>query len=165
MSAKSVNDKLLSLSTWDGYFMDMATLVASKSKDRSIRCGTVIVGEGHTILSTGYNGFPRGVDDYNEDYHKRPEKYLWTSHDAQNAVFNAARNGIKLLHSRSYHNAHPCHDCARALVQAGIVEVTIPTNHDDLFDKKELRVDWKESCSKAREIFKAANVMVTEYGV
>ena len=165
MSAESVNRKMLSLSTWDGYFMDMATLVASKSKDQSIRCGTVIVGEGHTILSTGYNGFPRGVDDYNEVYHKRPEKYMWVIHDAQNAVFNAARNGTKLLGSRAYMNAHPCHDCARALVQSGIVEVTIPTKLEDPFYRHGRWEDWEESFAKAREIFKAGNVRVGEYGV
>ena len=161
----SVETNILGESTWEGYFMDMATFVSSKSKDRSMRCGTVVIGEGNTVLSTGYNGFPRGVDDYNEEYHKRPEKYIWTSHDAQNAVFNAARNGIKLLGSKAYSNAHPCHDCARALVQAGIVEVTIPEKHDDPFYRHGRWTDWEESFSKAREIFKAAHVKVTEYGV
>lgn len=154
-----------SKSTWDGYFMDMATLVASKSKDQSMRCGAVIVGEGHTILSTGYNGFPRGVDDYNEEYHKRPEKYVWVVHDGQNAIFNAARNGIKLLGSTMYLTAHPCQDCARAIVQAGIVEVNIPTKHEDPFYTHGRWTDWEESFLKAREIFKAGLVRVLEHGV
>ena len=105
------------------------------------------------------------MDDENEVYHKRPAKYVWTEHDVRNAIYNAARNGIKLLDSRIYVNAHPCHDCARAIYQAGIVEVIVPTNNDALFEEKELRMDWEESCSNARAIFKEGNVMVTEHGV
>ncbi len=165
MSAKSVNAKLISDPTWEGYFMDMATLVASKSKDRSTRCGIVIVGEGHTVLATGYNGFPRGVDDYNEYYHKRPEKYAWTEHAERNAIYNAARHGIRLLGSTAYTNVHPCIECARALVQAGIKEVTVPSNNDPLFHNLEQRIDWEESFLKAREILSEGHVVVTEYGV
>ena len=165
MSAKSVSAKLLSLSTWEGYFMDMATLVSSKSKDRSMQCGMVVVGEGNTVLATGYNGFPRGVDDYNEEYHKRPEKYVWTEHAERNTIYNAARNGAKLLGSKAYVNGHPCIECARAIVQAGIVEVTIPTKHNDPFYLQGRWTDWEESFSKAREIFKAGRVRVVEYGV
>lgn len=154
-----------SMDGWDTYFMKMAHLIASKSKDRSIKCGCVVVGEGNMVLTTGYNGFPRGVDDTNEEYHKRPAKYIWTEHAERNAVYNAARNGIKLLDSRAYITGHPCHECARGLVQAGIVEVIVPTNNDDLFEDKELRTDWKALSVKARDIFKEAQVMVTEHGV
>jgi len=154
-----------SLDTWDSYFMKMASLVATKSKDRSMKCGCVVVGEGNSVLSTGYNGFPRGADDDDEALHQRPVKYIWTAHDAANAIFNAARNGIKLLDSRVYLNAHPCHDCARGLVQAGIVEVIIPTKHNDPFYMQNRWVDWEESFSHSRDIFKAGKVMVTEHGV
>lgn len=153
------------MDTWDAYFMKMARLVASKSKDRSMKCGCVVVGEGNSVLSTGYNGFPRGADDDDEALHQRPTKYIWTSHDAANAIFNAARNGTKLLDSRAYLNAHPCHDCARGLVQAGVVEVIIPTKHNDPFYLLERWVDWEESFSNSRDIFKAGKVLVTEHGV
>lgn len=151
--------------TWDTYFMSMADLVSTRSKDRSIKCGCVVVGEGNTVLSTGYNGFPRGSDDANEELHKRPTKYVWTAHDAANAVFNAARNGTALLESRIYLSAHPCHDCARAISQAGIIEVIIPTKHEDPFYKLDRWTDWEESFNDAREIFKAGHIMVTEYGI
>jgi len=155
----------LSEKTWDAYFMEMAYLVASKSKDRSMTCGCVLVGEGNVVTATGYNGFPRGVDDDNEAYHQRPTKYIWTAHDAQNAIFNAARSGSKTLDSRAYLSAHPCQDCARALVQAGIVEVIIPTKEEDPFFQLDRWDDWEESFNNARAIFKAGHVMVTEHGV
>ena len=161
----SVETDILSESTWDGYFMDMATFVSTKSKDRSMRCGTVIIGEGNCVLSTGYNGFPRGVDDYNEEYHKRPEKYAWTEHGERNAIYNAARNGVRLLGSKAYITGYPCVECARAIVQAGIVEIIVPTKETDPFFLMGRWDDWEESFAKARKILKAGNVRVGEYGV
>jgi dCMP deaminase len=150
---------------WDEYFMNMAEFVASKSKDRSGKIGTVLVGEGNTVLTTGYNGFPRGVDDENEEYHKRPEKYFWTEHSERNAIYNAARNGIKLYGAHAYSTAHPCVDCARAFVQAGIKEITIPTKHQDPFYKMGRWPDWEESFTKAREVLGAGGIKVRIYAV
>ena len=48
---------------WYDYFIRMADLVALKSKDPSTKCGVVVVGADNQILSTGYNGFPRGVEE------------------------------------------------------------------------------------------------------
>lgn len=150
---------------WNEYFMEMATLVASKSKDQSMKCGTVIVGEGHTILTTGYNGFPRGVDDNNEEYHKRPEKYAWTEHGERNAIYNAARHGVRLLGSRAYITGYPCVECARAIVQSGIVEIIIPTKDTDPFFQRGRWGDWVESFEKAKQVLKAGRVVVTRYAV
>ncbi len=105
---------------WDSYFMEMATLVASKSKDRSTKVGCVIVGPNNEVRSTGYNGFCRGVDDENDDRHERPEKYLWTEHAERNAIFNAARNGIRMEDCTAYTTMFPCADCARSFIQSGI---------------------------------------------
>lgn len=151
--------------SWDDYFMRIATQVATKSKDRSVKVGTVIVGEGHTILATGYNGFPRGVDDKNEAYHRRPEKYNWVSHDAQNAIFNAARHGIRLLGSTAYVTCHPCVDCARAFIQAGIKEVVIPIKEKDSFYLLGRWENWEASFIKAREVFGAGRVKVRTHAV
>lgn len=112
--------------TWDAYFSKLAELAATRSKDRSTQVGCVIVGPDNEIRSTGYNGFPRGVDDAVEERHQRPEKYLWTEHAERNAVFNAARSGIALKGCRAYSTLFPCMDCARALAQVGVVELIAP---------------------------------------
>lgn len=162
--------------TWDTYFIQMANLVASKSKDDSTKVGCIIVSADNTVLSMGYNGFPRGVrettlercswcngtgrkramggvvlsstpyEEYHtcimchgkgrvptdtvdpERWHKRPEKYQWVEHAERNAVFNAARKGIRLEGGIAYLNWEPipCSDCTRALIQAGIVEIVGP---------------------------------------
>jgi dCMP deaminase len=142
--------------------MKMAFLVASKSKDLSMKCGTVLVGDGHAVLSTGYNGFPRGVDDSNTERYKRPEKYFWTEHGERNAIYNAARNGIKLLQSTAYVTGFPCVDCARGLVQAGINLVVIPTKETDPFFNEGRWDDWEVSFSKAREVLLEGGVNIME---
>lgn len=127
-------------SDWDDYFMGMARHAATKSKDRSVKVGAVIVGRGNAILSTGWNGFPRGVDDYVEERHERPTKYLWTEHAERNAIFNAASLGVPLWGSTLYTTLMPCCDCARAIIQSGIHLVVTPepeaarrcTSHHDV---------------------------------
>lgn len=108
---------------WDSYFMEMAELVASKSKDRSTKVGCVIVGPNHEVRTTGYNGFCRGIDDDVDERHERPEKYLWTEHAERNAIYNAARNGIRIEDCTAYTTVFPCADCARSFIQSGVKRV------------------------------------------
>ncbi len=146
---------------WHAYFMEQAHFVASKSKDESMKVGTILVTTNNTIASTGYNGFPRGVDeDECPDRKKRPEKYDWTEHAERNAVYNAALNGVKTQYSIAYSTCHPCVECARALIQAGVRELYIPTKHNDPFYKAGRWADWEESLLKALEILQAAGVKV-----
>ena len=116
-------------SSWDRYFIKMAQLVASKSKDPSTKCGAVIVGEDNEVLSTGFNGFPRGVDESIESrWNIRPDKYEWVEHGERNAIYNAARAGISCRGARMYLNYRPecCSDCTRGIIQAGITTVIGP---------------------------------------
>lgn len=115
---------------WDTYFMEMANLVSTKSKDRSTQVGCVIVGPNHEVRTTGYNGFCRGINDDVDDRHERPEKYLWSEHAERNAIYNAARNGIRIEDCTAYTTVFPCADCARGLIQSGVVRVvTRPINN------------------------------------
>jgi dCMP deaminase len=134
---------------WDEMFIEMAMLVAKKSKDPSTKVGCVIVGDDNAVLSTGFNGFPRGVREelnfeerfpladpmfakcfpkLDPERWDRPQKYSWIEHAERNAIFNAARHGIMLAGARAYLNwePHPCADCSRALIQSGIVEIIGP---------------------------------------
>lgn len=108
------------MTDWDRRFMALAEAVGQWSKDRSRKVGCVIVGERREILSTGYNGFPRGVNDDVDERHARPAKYLWTEHAERNAIYNAARIGVSLTGATIYVPWYPCSDCARAIAQAGI---------------------------------------------
>jgi dCMP deaminase len=139
--------------TWDEYFMDIARFVATRSKDRSRKVGCVIIGPGKEIRATGYNGFPRGVDDNIEERHQRPAKYRWTEHAERNAIYNAARSGVSMLGCVIYLPWYPCMDCARAIVQSGITTVIAvePDWNDPTF-----ALDFKD----VKQLFREAGVGV-----
>ena len=114
--------------SWDEYYIKMAEHIATKSKDPSTQVGCVIVGPDHEVRSTGFNGFPRGVVENTPTRWERPEKYEWVEHAERNAVYNAARVGVPLKGCTAYLNwePHPCVNCAKAFIQAGIIEVVGP---------------------------------------
>ncbi len=120
------------MTDWNRRFMDMAEMVASWSKDRSRGVGAVIVGADKTIRSVGYNGFPRGLDDDVECRHERPAKYKWTEHAERNAIYNAIRAHSVITGCTIVIPWYPCADCARAIIQAGIVKVvSYRPNYED----------------------------------
>lgn len=111
---------------WNDYFFDLCEVVSSKSKDPSTKVGAVIVNSGNSIVSTGYNGFPIGVDDGIGSRYERPEKYTWTCHAEENAIAFAARNGISTKGATLYCNRLPCcARCTRLAIQAGIRRIVI----------------------------------------
>ena len=110
---------------WDKYYLDICKAVACRSKDPHTQLGCVIVGPNHEIRSTGYNSFPRGIRDDAPERLARPAKYLWIEHAERNAICNAARAGTATQGCTIFVEIMPCMDCARAIVQAGIVEVVI----------------------------------------
>lgn len=139
---------------WDEYFLRMVRFVAMKSKDTSNKVGAVLVGPGREILTTGYNGPPRGLRDDVPERQERPEKYQWIAHAEQNAVFNAARVGVSLIGATAY-ISDPCIDCARALIQAGVREVVLASPEFSPFRQRE---DWIPSLDKALDMLKEAGV-------
>ena len=158
-------DLAASIARWDAFFMEIAYVAAKKSKDKFTGIGAVAVGEGHIILSTGYNGFVRYADDEKSERHERPEKYDWTVHAEMNVVCNAARHGTKLLNSSLYITAHPCIECAKAIVQAGIVEVIIPSKENDPFWQQGRWGEWEDNFKKAREIMLEAHIKMVDHVV
>ena len=114
----------MSSKKWDKRFMSMAHLIATWSRERGRRVGAVIVGEDNEVRSTGHNGFPRGVNDDIDHRHDREsgQKYFWSSHAEQNAIFNAARVGVPLKGCRIYVPWFPCRNCGKAIIQSGIRE-------------------------------------------
>lgn len=118
---------------WQNRWMELARLVATWSKDDSRKVGCVIIDDRQAVVSLGWNGLPRGVDDDPElaERHERPGKYMWYEHAERNAVYNAASQGQKVSGCTAYVTLFPCADCARALIQAGISEVICPEPHAD----------------------------------
>jgi len=134
-------------------FMSMVYLLSMQSTDVSTHVGAVIVGQDNEIRSTGYNGFPRGVDDYNVQRQEKPLKYSWMEHAERNAIYNAARMGLSVKGCTLYTNGFPCADCARAIIQSGITTVVTDKEWDD-----HNPVRWAESMKISQDMFSESGV-------
>lgn len=115
------------------------TYAAGSSTDPSSQNGAVIVDSDGKLLSKGANHFPRDVKELPERW-ERPLKYQFVEHSERNAIYTAARLGHKTQGCTMYVNWYACADCARAIIQAGIVEVV---GHQDMADGTPDH--WKES--------------------
>ena len=113
-------------SKWDLRFIGLAQHISTWSKDPSTKVGCVVVGEDREIRSTGFNGFPRGINDDEERLTDREKKYPLICHAEENAIMHAARIGVSLKDSTAYVAWPPCSRCARSLIQAGIREIVYP---------------------------------------
>ena len=109
--------------SWDEYFMGVAMLAARRSKDPSTQVGACIVSADNIIISTGYNGMPKGCSDDEYPWEREGEHttYPYVVHAELNAVLNA--NGRDLRGSRLYVALFPCNECAKAIIQSGVREV------------------------------------------
>lgn len=109
--------------SWDEYFMGVAMLAAGRSKDPNTQVGACIVSPENIIISTGYNGMPKGCSDDDFPWERTGEetKYPFVVHAELNAILNA--NGRDLRGSRLYVALFPCNECAKAIIQSGVKEV------------------------------------------
>tara|TARA_Y100000768_G_scaffold388901_1_gene388509 strand:- start:7194 stop:7655 length:462 start_codon:yes stop_codon:yes gene_type:complete len=137
---------------WDRRFIDLALHISGWSKDPSTKVGCVVVGEDREIRSTGFNGFPRGIDDSMERLEDRELKYPLICHAEENAIMHAARIGISLKDCTAYVTWPPCTRCARSLIQAGVVEVVYP---GDI----EIPDRWIEDFERSNSMMKEAGVI------
>jgi dCMP deaminase len=113
----------MSTKKWYDWFDKLADFVAAKSKDKSTKVGAIIIGDGNEVISMGYNGFPRGVNDDIPERHERPIKYKFTEHAERNAIYNAARKVLEGTTLVLNFDPCPCTDCTRAIIQSGIKRI------------------------------------------
>ena len=140
------------------YFYNIAEEVKKKSKDKNTQIGAVIVGKDKEIVSTGYNSFPRGIDDERADRQEKPEKYFWFEHAERNAIYNAARIGVSTKGCTMYLTCGiPCADCARGIINAGISKIYVRKGGGAQSQK------WLDSGERSRQMFKEAGVQIEWY--
>ena len=116
---------------WDEYFMEIAKVVAARSNCSRRHVAAVIVKD-KRIISTGYNGTPRGIKNCNEGGCPRCgsnapsgtalEECL-CSHGEENAIVQAAYHGISIKGATLYTTFSPCLLCAKMIINGGISEV------------------------------------------
>lgn len=136
---------------WTTRFLAVARVVAGWSKDPGHRVGAVIVRPNRTIVSVGYNGFPRGTDDYHQLLNDRDTKLKRTVHAEVNAIITAGEklDGCTLYVTPLY----PCASCAGIIIQSGVRRV-VAEMANDVPDR------WAEDFKAAARMFKEAGIDV-----
>jgi len=134
--------------------MTLAREIASWSKDPSTKVGVVLVEPGtKRVLSTGYNGLPRRLEDRDNRLQDREIRNRMTLHAEENAVLNAADAGISVRGAYAFvYGLPPCEHCALVLIQAGIAEVNYNVSATKVPER------WKRSCHAAFSYFGEAGV-------
>jgi dCMP deaminase len=110
-------------SSWDQYFMDIATRVATRATCDRKHVGAVLVRD-RTILSTGYNGSIRGMPHCDEVGHMMENGHcVATVHAEANAILQAAKNGVRIDGATLYTTASPCWPCFKLVANSGCVRI------------------------------------------
>ena len=140
----------------DEYFMEMAFLVSKRSTCLRRRVGAVIVRDKH-VISTGYNGSPRGTKHCEELGCIRQQMNIPSGtrhelcrgvHAEQNAITQAAYFGTSVANATIYTTTFPCSMCAKILINAGITEVVYADGYVD---------------DQSKKLFAETNIKVREY--
>jgi len=116
---------------WDEYFMEIARTVATRATCPRASVGAVLVRESR-ILTTGYNGAPRGVAHCTDvgctivnDHCAR------ATHAEANAIVQAALHGVSVSGSTAYCTHQPCVNCSKLLVSAGVRKIIYDATYID----------------------------------
>ena len=136
--------------SWDKYFMEIAKMVAKRSTCDRRNVGAVIVKD-KNILSTGYNGSPKGLPHCDEAGHEISDGHcVRTIHAEANALIQAAKHGVAVDGAVMYLTDSPCYDCFKMLVTSGIKEVVYGEYYDSRYD----------SSSKVLKLAKKAGIKI-----
>jgi len=126
---------------WDNYFLSLAFVISSRSRDQETKHGTVIVDRNNLILGTGYNSFIKGMNDASLPI-MRPNKYPYMIHSELNAVLNC-----KVLPrevnggGKAYVTGRCCNHCLQSLIQSGVNEINMANRRGTaLEDEKTLEI-------------------------
>jgi len=117
--------------SWDEYFMNIAKVVAKRSNCMKRKVAAIIVID-KRIISTGYNGTPRGAQNCNEGGCPRCNSIAESGtaleeclccHGEENAITQAAYHGTSLKGTTLYTTFSPCLLCTKMIINSGIREV------------------------------------------
>lgn len=129
--------------SWDEYFMEIAHVVATRATcNRNVEqkyrlgfkgCG-VVIAKDKVLLSTGYNGAPRGMEHCGHTNHEIVDGHcIRTVHGEANAIAQAAKNGVAIDGATLYTTGSSCYDCFKLCVNAGIKKVVYGQFYDSRY--------------------------------
>jgi len=136
--------------------MGLAEHVAQWSKDPSTKVGAALVNKNNRLISVGFNGFARGIEDSPSRLNDRNTKYQLVLHAEENAILFAPHTYDTTMYTWPL---PPCSHCAALIIQAGITKVVCPAVLPDKFTLDER---WNESWELAKKQFIEAMVTVVK---
>jgi dCMP deaminase len=140
---------------WHNRYLQLAKDVATWSKDPSHKIGAIAVGSKGQVLSQGFNGFPRGINDTDERYNDRETKYKYVIHAEMNCIYNATYNGVSLDGGSLYVWGLPvCSECAKGIIQTGVKNVYWSVD-------EEIPERWVESYKFTKDVLTEAGVEIS----
>lgn len=143
------------MTKWDKHFLHLAQVHSELSKDPSTKVGAIIVNGDRQILSSGFNGFPRGIEDTEERLNNRDTKLKLVVHAEQNAICAAAWNGTRLLNGKMYITHAPCSRCSLEIIQSGVYTV----KHPPISWMPER---WQEDMYFAQRLLREAGIIIEQ---
>jgi len=147
---------ILIMDKWDKRFVKVAKEISDWSKDPSTHVAAIAVRD-RKIIATGYNGFPKGIEDKESLLYNRDTKLGLMVHAEKNMIYNAVEHGVKLKGSTVYVWGLPCCDeCWKGLVQTGVSRVVMP-------NVAEHGGKWFEGCTYAKNCMETVGINITEY--
>jgi dCMP deaminase len=138
-------DDMREVPSWDKYFISIAQVAATRSKDPNTQVGSVLVDTAtHKIISIGYNGMPAGWAE-DPSIWQRPEKYGLVIHSEVNTILNA---NAKFTDATLYVTCFPCPECAKLIAaRGGITRVVYASEYytntlsQDIFARSNIKVE------------------------
>jgi len=133
--------------TWDEYFIQLAHLASSRSTCLRRRVGAVLMKNKH-IISTGYNGAPRGLRhclelgclrEKNNVKSGERHELCRATHAEANAIIQAALHGVSTAGATLYCTTAPCSICAKMLINAGVGRIVYAEGYPDVLGMDLLR--------------------------
>ncbi len=133
--------------SWDEYFMEIADVVTKRSNCVSRKVGAVITVD-NQIITTGYNGAPRGLHHcvdaggclrkLNNIQSGTRQEVCRAAHAEQNAIISAAKRGVSIKGGTLYVNTYPCSICTRMIINAEIKRIVYDSDYSDPLSKEML---------------------------
>jgi len=129
-------------------FLNIAKEIAERSTCKRHKVGCVITSIDGVILSTGYNGAPRGFEhcldigcirDKEKIESGKNHETCFAVHAEMNSIINAARNGVKILDGILYCTHSPCIICAKMIINSGIREIYVTNKYPDKLSEDFIR--------------------------
>lgn len=124
---------------WDKYFMDLLEVIKTRSTCMRRQVAAIIVKD-KQIISTGYNGAPKGIFHCDQVGCLREKMGIPSGekhelcrgiHAEQNAIIQASMHGVSIEGTEIYITHSPCVLCSKMLINAGIKKITFRGDYPD----------------------------------